>query len=59
MKTLNSMTEITVQELQEYFDEYMDRVRSGETFLITSEEGDVVLMPIDDYEELIRITNQD
>ena len=53
------MTEITLQELQEYFDEYMDRVRSGETFLITSEEGDVVLMPIDDYEELIRITNQD
>ncbi|WJZ48044.1 prevent host death protein [Synechococcus phage DSL-LC03] len=49
------MTEITVEELQEYFDDYIERVAQGETFLVKSVDGDVVLMPVDEYDDLIRI----
>jgi len=49
------MTEITVDELQQYFEDYIDRVGEGETFLIKSASGDCVLMPVEEYEDMIRI----
>ena len=49
------MTEITIEELQEYFDDYIERVENGENFLITSSTGDVVIMPVDQYDDMIRI----
>lgn len=44
------MTEITVQELEENFDDIMDRVtENGEHFLICNDDKDLVLIPYDDY----------
>jgi prevent-host-death family protein len=52
------MKEITIKELQDNFEEYLDKVESGESFLIKSEYGDAMLIPYNNYEEiddLIRI----
>ena len=46
------MDKLTVEELQEKFEEYMDRVEAGETFIIQSEHGDCMLMPYKHYEEI-------
>jgi len=49
------MTEITAEELEQYFEEYLDRVEQGETFLIKTPHGDVMLMPVNEYEDMVRI----
>lgn len=52
------MKTLTIKELQENFDEYLDKVESGESFLIKSEYGCAVLVPHQEYKEvddLIRI----
>ena len=49
------MTEITVEELEKYFEEYLDRVEEGETFLIKHPNGDLMLMPADEYDDMVRI----
>ena len=54
---LQQMTEITVEELQEYFEDYIERVTQGESLLIKSSGGDCVLMPVEEYEDMIRICN--
>lgn len=43
------MTEITVEELQENFDEIMDSVSDGEKFLIRTQEQDLILIPYSEY----------
>jgi PHD/YefM family antitoxin component YafN of YafNO toxin-antitoxin module len=47
------MREITVQELEENFDDIMERVvEEGEHFLIrTDSDKDLVLIPYDDYSD--------
>ena len=50
-----NMTEITVEELEKYFEEYLDRVEEGETFLVKSSNGDVMLMPVDEYDDMVRM----
>jgi hypothetical protein len=52
------MKTFTVQQVEENFDEIMSRVEMGESFVITSEFGDAILMPYNQYKEvddLIRI----
>ena len=52
------MKTLTIEELQKNFEVYLDRVESGESFLIKSKHGNVVLVPYQEYEEvddLIRI----
>ena len=52
------MKKLTVQQVEENFDEIMSRVERGESFVITSEFGDAMLMPYNQYKEvddLIRI----
>ena len=51
-----NMTEITVEELEKYFEEYLDRVEGGETFLVKSSHGDVMLMPVDEYDDMVRMS---
>ena len=51
------MTEITVEELEQYFEEYLDRVEEGETFLIKHSRGDLMLMPADEYDDIIRMSS--
>lgn len=50
------MEKLTVEEFQSDFDNLMDRVENGESFLITSEHGDAVMVPYsEDVKEIIRI----
>lgn len=46
------MKQLTLEELQENFDEVMNSVENGETFLVKSENGSVMLVPYGDYKEV-------
>lgn len=37
------MNKVTIEELQENFEEYLDKVQEGESFLVSSEYGEVIL----------------
>ena len=47
------MEKFTVEEFQEDFDNLLERVESGESFIITDEGKEVVIMPARDYEYII------
>ena len=52
------MKTLTVQQVEENFDEIMSRVEKGESFVIASEFGNAMLIPYSQYKEvddLIRI----
>ena len=49
---INQLQKFTVEEFQADFDNLMNRVESGESFLITSEHGNAVIVP---YKEVINI----
>jgi hypothetical protein len=58
--TLTKMESFTVNEFQLHFDELMERVEGGESFVIKGDYGDAVLVPCNEYscgelDELIRI----
>lgn len=59
LSTLNSqsMDKVTIEELQENFDEYLDKVEEGESFLVTSKYGEVVLTQCreEDDDDLLRM----
>jgi len=52
MKMTHKLQEFTIEEFQADFDSLLDRVENGESFLITSENGNVVMVP---YKEVIEI----
>jgi hypothetical protein len=52
MKMDKTTEKFTVEEFQENFDILMDRVENGETFIITSEYGDAVIVP---YNEAVPV----
>jgi PHD/YefM family antitoxin component YafN of YafNO toxin-antitoxin module len=39
------MESFTVEDFQKHFDELLERVENGESFLITSEYGNAVMIP--------------
>ena len=45
------MKKFTVEEFQQRFTELMDRVENGESFLISSDYGEAVIIPYQEYEE--------
>jgi prevent-host-death family protein len=47
------MEKFTVEEFQEDFDNLLERVESGESFVITSEGKEVVIMPAEDYDLIV------
>ena len=49
---LNELQSFTIEEFQENFDTLMNRVESGESFIITSEHGNAVMVP---YNEVVDI----
>ena len=49
------MKTLTIEELQKNFEEYLDKVEAGESFLIKSEYGSAVLLPYQEYEEVDEI----
>jgi len=49
------MDRITVEDLQANFDEVLDRVVDGESFIIVVDgEDKAILMPHTDYEDMIQ-----
>jgi len=52
------MEKFTVEEFQEDFDNLLERVENGESFIVINENGQAaVMMPADD--ELLRIHTED
>jgi len=47
------MKKFTVEQFQEDFDNLLERVENGESFIITSERKEVVIMPAKDYEYIV------
>jgi antitoxin (DNA-binding transcriptional repressor) of toxin-antitoxin stability system len=52
MKMTHELQSFTVEEFQTDFDSLMSRVENGESFIITSEHGNAVMVP---YKEVIEI----
>jgi prevent-host-death family protein len=47
------MDKFTVEEFQADFDNLLERVEGGESFIITDEEKEVVIMPANDYKYIV------
>ena len=47
------MKKFTVEQFQADFDNLLERVENGESFIITSEGKEVVIMPAKDYEYIV------
>jgi hypothetical protein len=47
------MKEFTIQEFQKDFDNLLERVENGESFIITSEGKEVVMMPANNYKYVV------
>jgi len=53
-----SLEKLTIEELQADFDNLLERVEDGESFIITDGEKEVMMIPAKEYKEvddLIRI----
>jgi len=51
---ISDLQKFTVEEFQSDFDNLMNRVENGESFIITSEHGNAIMVP---YKEVIEILN--
>lgn len=58
-KVYQKMESFTVEEFQLYFDELIERVENGESFMIKSEYGNAVIVPCqencEELDEIIRV----
>ena len=45
------MESFTVEEFQLHFDELLERVENGESFLIRSEYGNAIMVPYDNQKD--------
>lgn len=53
---MKNLQKFTVEEFQNDFDNLFSRVENGESFIITSEYGDAIIVP---YKEIIDISEFD
>ena len=49
---INDLTAFTIEEFQADFDNLMNRVENGESFVIKSEHGNAVIVP---YKEVVQV----
>ena len=49
---INELQKFTVEEFQTDFDNLMNRVENGESFILTSEHGNAVIVP---YNEVVKV----
>jgi antitoxin (DNA-binding transcriptional repressor) of toxin-antitoxin stability system len=49
---LNELQTFTIEKFQDDFDNLMNRVENGESFIITSEHGNAVIVP---YNEVVQV----
>ena len=52
MQEISELQSFTVEEFQSDFDNLMERIENGESFIITSEQGDAVMVP---YKEVVQV----
>ena len=52
MQEISELRSFTVEEFQSDFDNLMERIESGESFIITSEHGNAVMVP---YKEVVQV----
>ena len=52
MQEISELESFTVEEFQSDFDNLMERIESGESFIIKSEHGNVVMVP---YKEVVQV----
>jgi len=52
MQELSELQSFTVEQFQSDFDNLISRVENGESFIITSEHGNAVMVP---YKEVIHV----
>ena len=52
MQEISELQSFTVEEFQSDFDNLMNRVEQGESFIITSEHGNAVMVP---YKEVVQV----
>ena len=52
MQEISELQSFTVEEFQSDFDNLMNRVEQGESFIITSKHGNVVMVP---YKEVVQV----
>lgn len=49
---IDQLQKITVEEFQENFDQLMERVENGESFIIKSEYGNAIIVP---FNEVVKV----
>ena len=47
------MEKFTVEEFQKDFNNLLERVENGESFIVTDQGKEVVIMPAEDYEYIV------
>ena len=52
---INELQSFTIEEFQADFDNLIEKVQNGESFLIKSEHGNAIMVP---YNEVIRICEE-
>jgi prevent-host-death family protein len=50
---MKQMEKFTVEEFQTDFDNLLERVENGESFIVTDKENQVVIMPAEDYDHIV------
>jgi len=59
MKMDQELQTFTIEEFQKDFDTLMNRVENGESFIITSEHGNAVMVPYNDVVKICEEANVD
>ena len=50
---MKRMKKFTLEEFQADFDNLLERVENGESFIVTDDEKEVVIMPANEYEYIV------
>lgn len=56
---IDQFEKFTIDEFQENFDELLTRVENGESFMITSGHGNVMIIPYNDVIEILEDSDMD
>lgn len=56
---IDQFEKFTIDEFQENFDELLTRVENGESFMITSDRGNVMIIPYNDVIEILEDSDMD
>jgi hypothetical protein len=58
-EVINQFEKFTIEDFQENFDDLLTRVENGESFIITSEYGNVMIIPYTDDIKILEDSDVD